>query len=176
MDGSRVNWKLLSLLCEDREKKDAEPSETIECWQLWTTCCSCSFLYRMSDYRLEKEGLPRALWYLFHDSPARRDDYTTVTGSTVFPLKFCATQWVEDSRVAERALEIWPNVEKYIKHVLKEPKSKQPTSASYWTIQKATKDVLVPAKLQVFVYISKVLKPFLCEVPNWWTSDYVSCC
>ena len=107
------------------------------------------------------DGLLRALWYLFHDSPARRDDYTTVTGSTVFPLKFCSTRWIEDDRVAERALEVWPNVEKYIQHVSKEPKSKQPTSASFSTIEKATKDVLVPAKLQVFVYIAKVLKPFL---------------
>ena len=45
--------------------------------------------------------------------------------------------------------------------MLKESKSKQPTSASFSTIEKATKDVLVPAKLQVFVYIAKVLKPFL---------------
>ena len=44
---------------------------------------------------------------------------------------------------------------------MKEPKSKQPTSASYSTIQKATKDILVPAKIQVFVYISKILEPFL---------------
>ena len=58
-------------------------------------------------------------------------------------------------------MEIWPNVEKYIQHVLREPKSKQPPSASFSTIEKATKDVLVPAKLQVFVYIAKVLKPFL---------------
>ena len=63
--------------------------------------------------------------------------------------------------MAERALEIWPNVEKYRQHVLKEPKSKQPTSASFSTIEKATKHALVPAKLQVFVYIAKVLKPFL---------------
>ena len=101
------------------------------------------------------------MWYLFHDPLARRDDYTTVTGSTVFPPKLCATQWVEDDRVVERALEIWPNVEKYIKHIFKDPKIKQPTSASYSTIQKDTKNVLVLAKLQVFVYISKVLSHFL---------------
>ena len=45
--------------------------------------------------------------------------------------------------------------------MLKEPKSKQPTSASFSTIEKVTKDVSVPAKLQVFVYIAKVLKLFL---------------
>ena len=76
-------------------------------------------------------------------------------------MKFCATRWIEDDRVAERALEIWSNVEKYIQHGLKETKSKQPKSASFSTIEKATKDALVQAKLQVFVYIVKVLKPFL---------------
>ena len=44
---------------------------------------------------------------------------------------------------------------------MKEPESKQPTSASYLTIQNVTKDVLVLSKLQVFVYISKILKPYL---------------
>ena len=63
--------------------------------------------------------------------------------------------------VAQRALEILPNVEKYIKHLEEVPKRKQPASASYITIKKCCKDTLVPAKLQVFVYISKVLKPFL---------------
>ena len=57
----------------------------------------------------------------------------------------------KDDRVAYRSLESLANVEKYIKHVLKEIKNKLPTSASYSTIQKATKDVLVPAKLHVFV-------------------------
>ena len=45
--------------------------------------------------------------------------------------------------------------------MLKETKSKHPTSASFTTVQKATKDPLLVAKLQVFVYIAKVLKPFL---------------
>ena len=43
-------------------------------------CTGC----KATDWKIE--GLLRALWYLFHDSPARRDDYTIVTGSTVFPL------------------------------------------------------------------------------------------
>ena len=45
--------------------------------------------------------------------------------------------------------------------MLKEAKSKQPTSASFTTVQKATKDPLLVAKLQVLVYIAKVLKSFL---------------
>ena len=57
------------------------------------------------------DGFLRALWYLFHDYPARRKDFTAVTGSTVFPLKFCATKWVEDEEVAQREIEIWQNIE-----------------------------------------------------------------
>ena len=45
--------------------------------------------------------------------------------------------------------------------MLKETQSKHPTSGSFTTVQKATKDPLLVAKLQVFLYIAKVLKPFL---------------
>ena len=55
-------------------------------------------------------------------------------------------------------MEIWPNVQTYIKEVLKPFKSKQPTSASFVTIDKATKDVLLPAKLQVFRWFKFTLK------------------
>ena len=77
------------------------------------------------------------------------------------PLKFCATRWVEDEKVAQRAIEIRPNIEWCVAHVLKETKSKHPTSASFTMVQKATKDPVPVAKLQVFVYITNVLKPFL---------------
>ena len=161
MDGPRVNWKLLKLLCEDREKEDADLPKILNIGSCGLHVVHGAFCTGCQATEWKIEGLLRALWYLFHDTPARRDDYKQVTGSAMFPLKFCATQWIEDDRVAQRALEIWPHVEKYIKHLVKEPKSKQPTSASYITIQNACKDPLVPAKLQVFVYISKVLKPFL---------------
>ena len=161
MDGPRVNWKLLSLLCEDREKDDADLPKLLNIGSCGLHVVHGAFYTgcRTTDWNID--GILRALYYLFEDSPARREDYTSVTESTVFPLNFCATRWVEDDRVAQRALEIWPNVQKYIKEVLKWSKSKQPTSASFATIAKATKDALLPAKLQVFVYISKVLKPFL---------------
>ena len=123
-------------------------------------CTDC----QSTDWKID--GFLRTLWYLFHDSPARREDFTTVTGSSVFPLKFSATRWVENEKVAQRPIEIWPNIEWYIAHVLKETKSKHPISASFTTVQKATKDPLLVAKLQVFVHIAKVLKPFLVKYQN----------
>ena len=52
----------------------------------------------------------KSLFYLFNESPARRTDYTTFTGSEIFPLQFCGTRWVEDRAVAERSLSIWNDV------------------------------------------------------------------
>ena len=37
-----------------------------------------------------------------------------ITKSNVFMLQFCSSSWVEDALVAERAVEIWPNVVKYV--------------------------------------------------------------
>ena len=160
MDAPRVNCKLLSLLDEDREKENADLPQLLNVGSCGlhvvhgTFCTGC----QSTDWKID--SFLRALWYLFHNSLARRGDFTAVTGSTVFPLQFCAMRWVEDEKVAERAIEIWPNTEQYITHVLKETKNKHPTSASFTTVQKGTKDPLLVAKLQVFVYIAKVLKPF----------------
>ena len=60
------------------------------------------------------DDLLRSLYYLFSDSPARRKDYSAITGSQVFPLQFCSTHWIEDVPVAEQVVEIWLNICKCI--------------------------------------------------------------
>ena len=65
--------------------------------------------------------LLRPLYYLFSDSPARRKDYSRITGSKVFPLQFCSKLWIEDVSVAERVVEIWTNICKYIEDLEKNP-------------------------------------------------------
>ena len=44
------------------------------------------------------------LYWLFKDSPARREDFIQATGSMLFPLVFCAHRWVEYAVVAYREL------------------------------------------------------------------------
>ena len=82
----------------------------------------------------------------FHDSPARRADYVTVTESENFPYAFCSTCWVEDQKVAERSCLIWENYIKYIKKMTKYweslPKIKQPKCKSYETAVEGNKDKL----------------------------------
>nr|CAD7266391.1 unnamed protein product [Timema shepardi] len=59
----------------------------------------------------------RALYNLWKAVPARRADYIAITGSTLFPLKFCAIRWLENAKVAERAFIILPNVLKFVNEV-----------------------------------------------------------
>ena len=53
-----------------------------------------------------------SLWQIFHDIPARREDFIPIIGSDLFPFWFCQYRWVEDIKVAEQALKIWPHANK----------------------------------------------------------------
>ena len=61
---------------------------------------------------------------ILHDTPARREDYISIRGEERFPLFFCATQWVEDTGVANRLIEIWYSVIKIVRYWEKLTKSK----------------------------------------------------
>ena len=53
---------------------------------------------------------------LFKDSLAKRADHQNITGSKLFPLKFCSTGWVESMRVGYRALKKCENLKIYLKN------------------------------------------------------------
>ena len=80
-----------------------------------------------------------------------------VSTSKKFPLQFCATRWLEDVAVAERAILIWPDIQVFIAQICAGPKSKIPKSHSFTSLQGGTQDLHVPAKLQFFCTIAKVL-------------------
>ena len=98
---------------------------------------------------------------LFHDSPARRTDYVTVTESENFPYAFCSTRWVEDQKVAEKLCLIWENIKKMTKYWESLPKSKQPKCKSYETVLEGTKDKLTLTNLNFFGYIASLLQKIL---------------
>ena len=118
-----MNWKLLSLLNKDRQKEDADLPQLLNVGSCGLYVVHGAFCTGCQSTDWKIDGFVRALWCIFHDSQARREDFTAVTGSTVFPLKFCATRWVEDEKVAQKAIEIWPNIEQYTAHVLKETRA-----------------------------------------------------
>ena len=75
MDGPRVNWKVLSLLCEDREKQDADLPKLLNIGSCGLPIVHGAFCTGCQATEWKIEQIFRALWYLFHDSPARRDDF-----------------------------------------------------------------------------------------------------
>ena len=81
--------------------------------------------------------------------------------SEVFPQQFCGHRWLEDKEVAERALEIWPNITAYVTETLKKPMSQIPAASSFATVKSAVQNHLAIAKLQVFVSTASLMKPYL---------------
>ena len=91
----------------------------------------------------------------------QEEDYTKITGSGVFPQQFCGHRWLEDNKVAERALEIWTNITAFITETLKKPKNQIPTSTSFAAVRSAVQNHLTIAKLQFFVSTAAIIKPYL---------------
>ena len=79
----------------------------------------------------------------------------------MFPLPFSGTRWIEDKKVADRAIQIWPNIIKYINETLKKPKSQVPTSSYFAKIRSAVQDSLIVAKLQFFASTASLMVPYL---------------
>ena len=160
MDGPNVNWKLLDTIAEDRSSNEQYP--------ILLNVGSCSlhvvhgaFRNGIKQTNWEIDLLLRSLHSLFNETPARREDYTKITGSRVFPQQFCGHRWLEDKKVAERALEIWPNITVFITETLKKPKNQIPTSASFATVRSAVQSRLTIAKLQFFISTAAIMKPYL---------------
>lgn len=130
---------ILTLFKEDRTKETPDIRSLINLG-------TCGLPTVHGSFQGEKESgwkigdKLRALWQLFHDTPAIRDDFIEMTKTSTFPLKFCAHRWVED--LAERALKIWPHVEIFVDNYKKLPKSKVPTLTSYTVVREAVGDPL----------------------------------
>lgn len=95
------------------------------------------------------------MYFLFKDSPSRRAEFTAVTGSKLFPLKFCSTRWVENVQCLGRALEIFDHVKNFVEN------NKSLSSNPATTIKQAAKDPLMKCKLSFFKLIAAELEPFL---------------
>ena len=83
MDGPNVNFKMVDLL----QKKHAELYGGAQIVTVGS--CGLHTLHNalkvgFTVWQLEKRL--RAMHFLFHNVPARREDFTTLTGSTRFPL------------------------------------------------------------------------------------------
>lgn len=160
MDGPNVNLKALKDLIMNRETMYPEYPRLIDIGS-----CSIHTLHRSFEVGAEHTGwdlatLLRALWQILKDSPARRSDFLALNETGLMPLKFCATRWVEDVAVSDRAITIWPSVVKFIDSYKDKPRS-EVVSKSFQIVKEATKDPLVVAKLSFFSFVGKQMQPYL---------------
>lgn len=161
MDGPSTNWKFYDQLVDDRKHEDPDMPSLLNIGSCSLHVVHGGFKYGATSTGWKLDSVLRSLWYVFENAPARREDYETITGSTVYPLRFCATRWLEDIPVAERAIQIWPSIIKYVKKTVAGPKSKVPAIQSFQNLRDHVQDPLIIAKLQFFISIAKILQPFL---------------
>ena len=68
---------------------------------------------------------------------------------------------MEDKKVAERLLEIWPHISRVVAFWLKLPKLGQPKCKSFEPVKEVVEDELTTVKLIFFSYLASIFQPFL---------------
>uniref|UniRef100_A0A1B6KMG3 HAT C-terminal dimerisation domain-containing protein n=1 Tax=Graphocephala atropunctata TaxID=36148 RepID=A0A1B6KMG3_9HEMI len=102
----------------------------------------------------------RSIYNLLKDCPARRANYIAITNSSLFPLKFCAVRWLDNAKVAERALHMLPSLKTFVKEMRR---TGEISSQSFKTVVASVDDPFLPAKLEFFKSLASDLEPFLRE-------------
>ena len=158
MDGPNVNWKFMTILNDRIKEQHGVSLLNLGSCGLHVTHNSFQRGAEATGWRISSILL--AMYRLFKDSPARREDYVNVTGSSRMPLKFVNHRWLENVPVCERAVEVWPNIVKYVQAV-KAKKITNPKNASYDVLCEAVKDNVIIPKFQFFKSVAELLVPFL---------------
>ena len=52
----------------------------------------------------------KATYHVFHDFPARQEDYADITKNDEFPPPFCGAPCLEDEKVTRKAIDICSNI------------------------------------------------------------------
>ena len=91
----------------------------------------------------------------FHENGQNPRNLLNLIPTNFNPVK------VEDKPVADRLLEIWPNIVKTVNYWTSLMKPKQPKCKSVNIVSKTVNDVLTPLKLSFFSYMASLFHPFL---------------
>ena len=92
MDGPNVNLKLLKLMQTERSENEQHQLIDIGSCGLHTIHNAFKTVAESTGWGMK--SVLKGAYQIFHDSPARREDFLTVIGTDQFPLSFCATRFV----------------------------------------------------------------------------------
>nr|XP_042910078.1 uncharacterized protein LOC122271791 [Parasteatoda tepidariorum] len=115
MDEPYINWKFYEMLqCELKEEYS----------HLVISIGSCGLHIMNNAFKHGENAtswhineILSSLYWLFQDSPARTSDFLSLSSLKKMPLKFYKCRWLENIPAVERAIEIWSDVESYVKCV-----------------------------------------------------------
>lgn len=120
------------------------------------------------DQLLDLTRLLRAMYMynLFKDVPTRRGVDIRLTNSDLFPLKFCSVRWLENSAVAQRAIDTLPNLRTLVDGVVEEKRA--PSSASFKILELFLKDHLLGPKLAFLKTLATDAELFVKDFQSNW--------
>ena len=119
-------------------------SENIRHWFLLVAYSSChgAFQTTMIKPGWDIDKILKALYKVFHESPAPHEVYLREGTSEEFPMKFRSARWIKDQPVANRTLEVWPTVTSTVQHLVTFSKSSQPkNNKNYNTLVRDHQDL-----------------------------------
>ena len=99
MDGPSVNLKFHRDVQSNREEFELPKLIDIGSCSLHIIHGAFKTGVESTDWVIKKTF--KGCFTLIHNSPARRSDYISITGSTVFSLSFRSTKWVDGKKVTE---------------------------------------------------------------------------
>ena len=90
VDGPSVNWKFFNSVTKKREEDELPALINIGSCGLHVIHGAFKTGVEGTNWNIKKTFC--SAFYILHDSPARREDYESVTGCSKYPLNFCATR------------------------------------------------------------------------------------
>ena len=162
MDGPNVNWSFFTKF--DKTIETEHGTQLLNVGSCGLHTLHNAFKAGCLSTKWEVTDFLTALYILFDDVPARREDYEEVTdgvsGGSLYPKRFCSHRWLENKVVAQRALEMLPAVKVYVK-AIESGKLKSPGTKSFETVRRHIGQELLQARLACFVSVARVVEPFL---------------
>ena len=90
MDGPNINLKFLNDAGKDRVTNEQHELIFVGTCGLLVIHGAFKTGAESTDWKIKK--ILKSAFQILHDSPARREDYKSITGCDLHPLNFCATR------------------------------------------------------------------------------------
>ena len=170
MDGPNVNLKLHALMDEElcSETEGAPAMLSAGLYGLPTVHNAFKAGANASERGIE-DILSSLYWIFFTDTPAQRKDFTAITSSEMFLLKYCKHRWLKNVPVVRRAMEMWPSQVSTFRRATNATQS-QPANPTPSTKMQQPGFARIPPNVLEFEYFIQV--PLEC---SWIESNVLEC-